>query len=184
MLTLRHNCYSLKFKSIHLLLGARNEKTVTTNYIKIGELNGMFLYGKWKNLSPLTASSATVQSTIPNPATERTPQQSTAAMTNNAVTENGFELIGGTNSTAMMMPQQVCRPNDQWSAMTLERQKSEVLTTGIDGVKFVINPKYSNNSNGAGAANPIVIPSFDTMTMDQIDSKSTYSLDLERSLVN
>jgi len=77
---------------------------------------------------------------------------------------------------------QVFRPNDQWSAMTLERQKSEVLTTGIDGVQFVINPKFYNNSNAS--SNQFVVPTFEVMSLDAINSKYAYSLELENKILN
>ena len=155
--------------------GARNEKSLTTNYIKIGELNGMFLYGKWKNLAPIPTMNGQGQPQV-------MPQAGAATQVANpkpnefaSVNEDGFEVVGRNTP-------QVCRPNNQWSAMTLERQKSEVLTTGIDGVNFVINPKYYNNNSSS--TTQFVLPTFDLMSMDEINSKYTYSLDLERSLLN
>ena len=135
----------------------------------------MYLYGKWKNLAPLTMASSATAAVNRAPSVSFT-EPSRAAAGLSSSTEEGFEVVSRNGPT-------VSRPVNQWSAMTLERQKSEVLTTGIDGIQFVMNPKYSHKMQSSNAC-PFVIPHFDTMSYQQIDQKYPFSLDMERSIVN
>ena len=97
----------------------------------------------------------------------------------NPTMANGAGYVNATSRAS------VFRPNDQWSAMTLERQKSEMLTTGIDGISFQVHSKYLNCSNsGTGADSVFVLPQFQIKSAQQITAESPYSLELEKSLVH
>ena len=147
----------------------------------------MFLFGKWKNLPPPSQNNA-CNGIYPSV----NPNQYDSSKTfnnNNEETAEGFTMIGSSQNPAMHNGSNhntaVFRPNNQWSAMTLERQKSEILTTGIDGISFQLHPKYMNCSTpGTGSDSVFVLPQFEIKTAQQIAAESQYSVDLEMSLIH